>query len=89
MTLSLRRGIPIQGYAFYITNIRQRGDVGGSAKKVGLRIKELERLYGITHGNNQNRTSQNVKSQEDLAKDMGMTVMTLNRYKPRQRHWQS
>ncbi len=32
------------------TNIRQRGDVGGSAKKVGLRIKELERLYGIQNG---------------------------------------
>lgn len=33
------------------TNIRQRGDVGGPAKKVGLRIKELERLYGIKEGN--------------------------------------
>lgn len=32
------------------TNIRQRGDVGGSAKKVGLRIRELERLYGIQNG---------------------------------------
>ena len=28
----------------------QREDVGGSAKKVGLRIKELERLYGIRQG---------------------------------------
>lgn len=25
-------------------------DVGGSAKKVGLRIRELERLYGIRDG---------------------------------------
>ena len=32
------------------TNIRQRGDVGGSAKKVGKRIKELERLYGVRSG---------------------------------------
>ncbi|WP_243109957.1 tyrosine-type recombinase/integrase [Clostridium sp. E02] len=32
------------------TNIRQRGDVGGSAKKVGLRIKKLERLYGVREG---------------------------------------
>lgn len=32
------------------TNIRQRGDIGGSAKKVGKRIKELERLYGIREG---------------------------------------
>ena len=29
------------------TNIRQRGDVGGSAKKVGRRIKELERIREI------------------------------------------
>ena len=35
------------------TNIRQRGDVGGSAKKVGLRIKELERIYGIKNGGSQ------------------------------------
>lgn len=34
------------------TKIRQRGDVGGSAKKVGLRIKELERIYGIRDGSN-------------------------------------
>lgn len=32
------------------TNIRQRGDVGGSAKKVGKRIKELERIYGVREG---------------------------------------
>ena len=32
------------------TNIRQRGDIGGSAKKVGRRITELERLYGIKNG---------------------------------------
>ena len=32
------------------SNIRRRGEVGGSAKKVGMRIKELERLYGIKQG---------------------------------------
>ena len=67
------------------TNIRQRGDVGGSAKKVGMRIKELERIYGIEHGNNQhNRTSNNCKSsktQSDLAHDMNITVQTLQNYK--------
>lgn len=66
------------------TNIRQRGDVGGSAKKVGLRIKELERLYGVSHGNNQyNRTSNNFKSmtQEDIVDEMGITVQTLQNYK--------
>ena len=32
------------------TNIRQRGDVGGSSKKVGMRLRELDRIYGIEHG---------------------------------------
>lgn len=32
------------------SNIRRRGEVGGSAKKIGKRIKELERLYEIEHG---------------------------------------
>lgn len=65
------------------TNIRQRGDVGGSAKKVGLRIKELERLYGISHGNNQYGDEKNScpKSQSQLAFDMGMDVRTLQNYK--------
>lgn len=31
-------------------NIRRRSDVGGSAKKMGMRIKELERLYGVRYG---------------------------------------
>ena len=67
------------------TNIRQRGDVGGSAKKIGCRIKELERLYGISHGNNQytghEKNSQPVKTQEDLASDLNMDVRTLQNYK--------
>ena len=74
------------------TNIRQRGDVGGSAKKVGLRIKELERIYGIKKGSthfqgNQyfevvtNNSESPTKTQEQLAKDMGMSVDTLINYK--------
>lgn len=65
------------------TNIRQRGDVGGSAKKVGLRIKELERIYGIVHGNNQygNENNSCPKTQTQLATDMGMDVRTLQNYK--------
>ena len=54
-----------------------------SAKKVGLRIKELERIYGIEHGNNQ-RTSKNckfLKSQEELAADLGISIPTLQNYK--------
>ena len=72
------------------TNIRQRGDVGGSAKKVGKRIKELERIYGIKnggsgyYGNQHEDLSNNFKApktQEQLASDMGITVQTLQNYK--------
>ena len=64
------------------TNIRQRGDVGGSAKKVGLRIKELERLYGIHQGNNQYSLPNNsVSTQSDIATKFGMSVDTLQNYK--------
>ncbi len=59
----------------------QRGDVGGSAKKVGLRIKELERIYGIYKGNHQNENPNNSVSQSDLANKLGMSVDTLQNYK--------
>lgn len=61
--------------------------MGGSAKKVGLRIKELERLYGIHQGNGSNQYEQNPKvsvianSQEQLASQMGISVDTLQNYK--------
>lgn len=72
------------------SNIRRRGDVGGSAKKMGLRIKELERLYGIKpggsgyYGNQYEESSNNFKTpktQEDIANEMGMTVQSLHNYK--------
>ena len=67
------------------SNIRRRGEVGGSAKKVGLRIKELERLYGIKNGNNQHERvpnkSEGSKSQEQLAAELEMSVDTLRNYK--------
>lgn len=73
------------------TNIRQRGDVGGSAKKVGKRIKELERIYGIRHGAKEFQGNQysevttnnsvSPKSQEDIAAQMGISVDTLQNYK--------
>lgn len=64
------------------TNIRQRGVGNPNAAKLGRCIKELERIYGIQHGNNQ-RTSNNFKSktQEELANELGMTVQTLQNYK--------
>lgn len=74
-----------------VTNIRRRGEIGGSAKKVGKRIKELERLYGIQHGatsfqGNQyevvpNNSETPKKSQTDLAAQMGISVDTLQNYK--------
>ena len=62
-----------------------------SAKKVGKRIKELERLYGIQHGassfqGNQyevtpNNSESPKKTQEQLAAQMGISVDTLQNYK--------
>lgn len=76
---------------YFITcpNIRQRGDVGGSSKKVGKRIKELERIYGIQHGGDHGNqyteakpnNSDLPKSQSDLAEQMGISVDTLQNYK--------
>lgn len=63
------------------TNIRQRGNVGGSAKKVGLRIKELERIYGIKVGNPNYEKNSQLKTQTQLATDMGIDVRTLQNYK--------
>lgn len=65
--------------------------VQNSAKKVGARIKELERLYGIHHGStsfqgNQyevvnSNNSKTAKSQEDIAEQMGISIQTLHNYK--------
>lgn len=64
------------------TNIRQRGDVGGSAKKVGKRIKELERIYGIREGRPEKLPNNSVvKTQEDIASHFSMSVDTLQNYK--------
>ena len=66
------------------TNIRQRGDVGGSAKKVGRRIKELERLYGIREGSYGKRSlepNNSVLTQDDVASQMNISVDTLQNYK--------
>lgn len=77
-----------------ISHIRRRGEIGGSAKKVGKRIKELERLYGIRegsaggNGSNQYKkkelepnNSVEAKSQSDLAAQLGISVDTLQNYK--------
>lgn len=63
------------------TNIRQRGDIGGSAKKVGRRIKELERLYGVREGRPEKLPNISAVTQSDLATQLGMSVDTLQNYK--------
>ena len=60
---------------------RQHGEVGRSAKNIGLRIKELERLYGIELGNNRYEKNSHLKTQEQLAKEMDMDVQSLQNYK--------
>ncbi len=62
-----------------------------TGKKVGKRIKELERLYGIQNGStsfqgNQyevvtNKSEAPKKTQEQLAAQMGISVDTLQNYK--------
>ena len=68
------------------TNIRQRGTIGGSELKLGRRINELSRIYGIKNGNNQytsNEGTNNVQTltQEDLAAQLGISVRTLQNAK--------
>ena len=49
------------------------------------RIKELEQIYGISKGNNQYDESRNnfvtPKTESDLAKEIGISVDTLQNYK--------
>ena len=55
-----------------------------TAKKLGRCIKELERIYGIEHGNNQFDRTPKVSdslNQEQLAEMSGISVDTLNNYK--------
>lgn len=66
------------------TNIRQRGVGNPNPVKLGRCIKELERIYGIKHGNNRyNRILNDSKSmnQEQLASILGISVDTLINYK--------
>ena len=64
------------------------GEIGGSAKKLGRCIKELERIYDIHQGNGSNQYEQNPKlsdkanmAQSDIAEMIGISVDTLNNYK--------
>jgi len=64
------------------TNIRQRGIGNPNPMKLGRCIKELERIYGIKEGRPQKLPNNSVvKSQNDLAKEIGISVDTLQNYK--------
>lgn len=66
------------------TNVRQRGNIGGSSVKLGRRIRELERIYGIQQGNNQYQedfANGERLTQEDLLKQLGITKDTYHRAK--------
>ena len=65
------------------TNIRQRGIGNPNPMKLGRCIKELERIYGIREGRPQKKLPNNsvINSQEDLAKEIGISVDTLQNYK--------
>ena len=65
------------------TNIRQRGDISSSSLKMGRIICELERIYGIKKGGDRKSSLAMVdqKTQSDIAKELGMSVVVLNRYK--------
>lgn len=64
------------------TNIRQRGVGNTNAVKLGRCIAELERIYGIKQGGDRaNGNNFPLKSQSDLADEMGMTTKQLRNYK--------
>lgn len=62
------------------TNVRQRGSIGGSDIKLGNRIRELERIYGVRDGSAGKVGGHNVPSkvtEEDLAEKLGISTRTL------------
>ena len=65
------------------TNIRQRGDIGGSSTKMGNIIRELEAIYGVKNGGDRKSdpTMSDLITQKDIAEQLGMSVDTLNNYK--------
>ncbi|MEA4899430.1 MAG: hypothetical protein VB115_14470 [Christensenellaceae bacterium] len=65
------------------TNVRQRGTIAGSDLKMGRIIKELERIYGVSHGGDRKSSLPlaDLKSQEELAEELGISVTQLIRVK--------
>lgn len=65
------------------TNLRQRGIGNLNPIKFARCIVELERIYNISHGNNQHRTEDNLQSKKkkELASELGMSQQHVNAYK--------
>lgn len=64
------------------TNVRQRGNIGGSSVKLGRRIRELERIYGIRNGGDRSSsTNGGSVTQEDLLKQLGIDKESYRRAK--------
>lgn len=65
------------------TNIRQRGNGNPNQVKLGRCIKELERIHGVKQGRGGDTSNSNGFncSQEDIAKELHVSVQTLHNYK--------
>ena len=67
------------------TNIKQRGIGNPNDTKMGYCVLELERIYGISHGNNRytNKSGHNVnsKTQDELAEELNVSKRQLSRFK--------
>lgn len=67
------------------TNIKQRGVGNPNDTKMGYCVLELERIYGISHGNNRytNKSGHNVnsKTQDELAEELNVSKRQLSRFK--------
>lgn len=65
------------------TNLKQRVIGNDNPVKLGRCFKELERIYGIEYGGDRKSsgTKFNLKTQEDLAKEYGISTKMLSNYK--------
>ena len=66
------------------TNLRQRGNVSGNQIKLSKCFNELERIYGIKHGNNQRNVDSNnvgVLTQQELLDRLGINKETYRQIK--------
>ena len=68
------------------TNVRQRGNIDGSALKLGRIIAELERIYGVYNGNHMENVvspmaKSETKSQDELFEMLGVSKDTYHRAK--------